>query len=137
MSPYLQRTADISAVSLASLCTLHCLLLPLLILAGPMFGGLILADENFHKILVLITLPMSAIGLYLGCRQHQHLSIAFIGAAGVCTIVLAAFSHTLFHSELLEKTLSVAGSVLIIYAHFKNYQLCQLENCKCGSDHAK
>ncbi|WP_394201574.1 MerC domain-containing protein [Marinagarivorans algicola] len=145
---HLQRAADISAVTLAFLCTLHCLVLPLFIIVGSMLGSLALADESFHKTLVFITLPISMTGLYLGCRKHQRLSVILTGAVGVSIIVLAACADAIFHSPLLhtlplhmslphtaliEKTLSVLGSLLIIFAHIKNHRLCRQQNCSCSS----
>lgn len=142
---HLQRAADVSAISLASLCALHCLLLPVLLLAGPVLGGLALADERFHQSLVFITLPVSVVGLYLGCRKHQQFLSVGMGTVGICIIVLATYTQTILSSDLwshaylndalIEKVLSVLGSLLLIMAHIKNYRLCRLKNCRCASDH--
>lgn len=60
---------DASAVALSSLCLLHCLALPLLAAALPLFGAWAEA-EWVHAVFVAIALPVTGFALWRAHRQH-------------------------------------------------------------------
>ena len=78
-----QPKTDILAVSLSVLCILHCLLLPILVIAVPSMASLFFVDEIFHTWMVIAVIPVSGIALYRGWKKNQVLQIGVIGFMGV------------------------------------------------------
>jgi hypothetical protein len=44
---------------------------------------------------------------------------------------LALFSEGNFFGVPLETLLTIIGSMIVISAHYKNYQICQQLDCDC------
>ena len=128
----LQPITDKTAISLSLLCTLHCLVLPIVVVMLPSISALPLEDEIFHVWLVFAILPISIYALTMGCRKHKSRQVLLVGALGLIILASTALLGHEVLSHDLEKILTVLGSVAIAYAHFLNYRLCQLpENCEC------
>ena len=123
--------ADKTAISLSLLCTLHCLALPVLLVAVPSLVALQLQDEAFHYGMLIAVIPISLIALGLGCKKHKNYSIALLGAAGLILMIVAVlFGHDIA-GELGEKGLTLIGAAMIALAHWNNHQLCKKSCCTC------
>ena len=59
--------ADKLAISASTVCAIHCLGLPVALVAFPAIGGTFLGDEAFHFWLIWAVVPMSLFSLSLGC----------------------------------------------------------------------
>ena len=120
---------DRTAIGLSVLCVLHCLALPLALIAGSSFTALWFADELFHQLLVFLVLPTSIVALMLGCKKHKTWSVLAWGFSGVCVLAIAAlFAHDLV-GESGEKILTVIGSILVVVGHVLNFRLCRSDVC--------
>ena len=124
--------ADKLAISGSVLCALHCLVTPLLIVLLPSVGSSFLADESFHLWLVVLIIPTSLIALGLGCRKHGHLRFLFIGIVGLSFLVSAILLESIFHSDVLEKGLTLIGSFIIAVAHIDNFRRCRDKTMDCN-----
>ncbi len=125
----LQNYTDRAAISLSFLCLAHCLILPLLLVILPSLTVLNLDNEMFHLGMVVFVIPTSLYALTLGCRKHQHYQLLAIGFLGL-TFLLGAVLGEEQIGEFGEKTLTVIGSVLIAFGHYRNFRLCQhKEDC--------
>ena len=124
--------SDKTAISLSLLCTMHCLVLPLLAVLLPSISALPLTDEIFHVWMVIAVIPISTYALTMGCKNHKRYQIILIGSIGLLVLcVVAFFGHDLLGEEL-EKAFTVIGAIIIATAHIWNYRLCQLQNmCAC------
>ena len=71
--------ADKTAMGLSSLCMLHCLALPALLAIYPSALAVALTDELFHTAMVFLAIPVSAIALALGCREHKSYRVMVVG----------------------------------------------------------
>lgn len=122
--------ADKTAISLSILCTLQCLLLPIVLLAMPAVSGwLMFDDEIFHLWLLFFVLPISSFAVIVGYYHHRNAKVALISCVGMgLLIVAAAFGHDIF-GEVGEIGLTVAGSLFIAYGHFKNFSLRRRPAC--------
>ncbi|MFK7815173.1 MAG: MerC domain-containing protein [Gammaproteobacteria bacterium] len=127
-----QSITDKTAISLSLLCTIHCLVLPLLAVLLPSIAALPLNDEIFHIWMIIAVLPISAFALTMGCKNHKRYRILVLGSIGLLTLCLTAFfGHDLL-GESLEKTFTVIGAAIIATSHLWNYRLCQHQNmCAC------
>ncbi|RCU50071.1 MerC domain-containing protein [Corallincola luteus] len=120
---------DMLAIGISTACAVHCILLPMLVVALPALAGSALMDEKFHLILLLGIVPTSVIALFMGCRKHRHWHLFGWGVAGLLTLILAAlFGHHLL-GELGEKVLTLGGSLLIAIGHIKNFRYCKAGRC--------
>ena len=120
---------DVFAVSLSSLCVVHCLAMPVLLVLLPSLAALPIADESFHFWLVFLVIPTSVAALFLGCRRHRKWSVLAWGLSGVGVLVFAAlFGHDML-GEAGEKIMTVVGSVMVAISHALNYRLCRSSSC--------
>ena len=117
--------ADKLAITLSSLCVVHCFFTPLLLLAIPGLTAIGLGSESFHLWMVVAVIPVSLFALYAGCRRHKNYNLLVTGIVGLLTLVLALFSEAFAFGEYGEQGLTVVGSALLIFAHYQNYIGCK------------
>ena len=130
-----QTFSDKMAISLSLLCTLHCLTMPLMVAFLPVIAGLPLQDEAFHLWLVVAIFPLSIFALTMGCKKHKRLHVLALGGIGlVILIVPVVLGHEVV-GEILEKTLTVIGSIFVALGHVWNYRLCQNHSGCTDSKH--
>ncbi|WP_461538577.1 MerC domain-containing protein [Spongorhabdus nitratireducens] len=128
----LQTYTDKAAIGLSFLCLAHCLALPLILVMLPSLTVLNLENELFHLGMVVIVVPTSLYALTLGCKKHKNYQLLGIGLAGLAFLLAAVIGEEMV-GEFGEKALTMMGSLLIAYGHFRNYQLCRhAEDCSCA-----
>lgn len=129
----LQIFSDKTAIGLSLLCTLHCLALPLLLIAFPSVASLRLNNETFHLWMILAVIPTSVYALTLGCKQHKRFHLLVVGVFGLICLLVAVLVPESLLAETGEKTFTLIGTGLIVFGHYKNYQLCRHdESCACS-----
>lgn len=120
---------DKAAVGLSLMCVAHCLLTPIAIVMLPALGATFLEDERFHYVILFLVLPTSLLALTIGCRKHRRVEIVLIGLTGLFIL----FSVLIIGEELLgkfgEKATTVLGTLIIAFAHVRNFMLCQRHKC--------
>ena len=122
---------DKAAIGLSLVCTVHCLILPALLVVLPTLGGTALGDERFHQWLLFAVLRISVFALSIGCHRHRNGGVLVLGLLGLAALV---FSVVLGHDvlgEIGEKVTSVLGASLIALSHWRNHRLCQRLDCHC------
>ncbi len=123
---------DRIAITVSTLCAIHCLLLPVLLVALPTLGSSIVASEAVHLGLLGIAIPISIFALSVGCKVHRRTSFIAIGAAGLGLMILGLVSEQLGWGHEAERTLTLIGAITITLAHVRNFKLCrQLNDCNC------
>ena len=122
-----QMTSDKLAISLSAACVIHCLFAPTLMIFAYSFLSFSVESELVHYIILLLALPISALALILGYRNHKVLSFLMIGIVGLSLMLLAV----LLGEGTSEKVLTVIGSCTVAYAHFKNHKVCKELECNC------
>ena len=121
----IQSITDKTAISLSALCTIHCLVLPLLVVLLPSLSALPLQDEIFHTWMVFAVIPISIYALTMGCKKHKRYPMLLIGIVGLVILAVAAFMGHNLLGEGLEKLFTVIGASVIAIAHVWNYRLCR------------
>ncbi|MCG9760062.1 MULTISPECIES: MerC domain-containing protein [Pseudoalteromonas] len=120
MSAKVQSFGDKAAIGLSMLCIVHCLILPFLLIVLPPFAGLLaLSDEVFHQWLLIAVIPISIFALGFGYVRHKSCLVVSLGLVGCTLLVLATF----LGEQGGETLFTVLGSMLISYAHLRNYAL--------------
>jgi hypothetical protein len=121
---------DRVAIAMSGLCVIHCLVGPvLLVLAPPMLISFGVSDVIFHRLLLLVVVPSSAVALGLGCRRHRDGSVIGLGLLGLSALGLAALYGHEVVGEGGERVLTLSGAMVIATAHLRNFRLCRREAC--------
>ena len=127
--PKVQFISDRLAMLLSSLCVIHCLLTPILLISIPALAGVsILNDETFHQILLFFVLPIGVLALSLGYLHHKNKWVVFAGVFGLTllssTLLVEwiGLGHEVL-GEYGEVIITVIASFIIVGAHLINYRL--------------
>ena len=122
-----QMHSDKMAISLSAACVIHCLFAPTLIIFAYSFLSFSIESEIVHYIILMLALPISALALTLGYRNHKVLSFLITGIFGLSFMLLAV----LLGEGISEKVLTIIGSSFVAYAHYRNYKVCKELECDC------
>ena len=125
-----QLTSDKFAMSFSAICLIHCLFAPSLIILSYSSLALTIESELIHKVILLITIPVSIFAISLGYKNHSNNSIIYTGIAGL-TILISALLIGENIGENAELVLTMVGSLMVIYCHYRNYKICKEVNCDC------
>jgi len=125
---------DILAISLSLLCVVHCLFVPSFIILAPSFLAYSFNNELIHYLILVLAIPVSLFALISGHKAHKKLSILFMGVLGLSILFLAVLYGDTFIGEFGEKTLTLMGSIIVVYSHFKNLKICRELDCNCHNE---
>ena len=115
MSP---QKLDRWAIWLSGACLVHCLAISAAVLLLPTVAGLLLHSETgVHWLFLTIAIPISAIALGSGYRQHRSWVRLAIGTAGLI-LMFVGVSH--IAGRAMEPPLTVSGVILVVLAHMLN-----------------
>jgi len=120
---------DRIGITAASLCALHCILLPVLLPALPLLGLSFLADHTWEHVFLLLTAVLGTFALFSGFKKYHRRLYPFY------LLFLGIFVYWIKHdfSEALQPYFIVIGTSLIVAAHIINVKLCN--SCKqCADD---
>ena len=126
-----QKVSDKVSIGISALCLLHCLLFPSLMVLLSSFISVSLNSELIHYMLLFLVVPVSSFALIVGLNNHKNSFIFFIGLLGLAILVSALLIElpiTIISGEIL---LTIIGSILITFSHYKNYKLCDHLECDC------
>ncbi|MDC0410313.1 MerC domain-containing protein [Gammaproteobacteria bacterium] len=126
-----QILSDKFAMTLSMVCLVHCLFAPSLIILSYSFMAMSVDSELVHKLILLITVPVSLFALSLGYKNHSTMNFIVLGIIGLLTLVLAVILGEGVLGENGELFLTMLASTLVIISHYKNYQICKKTNCDC------
>tara|TARA_B110000483_G_scaffold110458_1_gene134477 strand:- start:367 stop:762 length:396 start_codon:yes stop_codon:yes gene_type:complete len=129
----IQPITDKSAVALSFICVLHCFLAPSLLIFTSSFISLSVESELIHKLIILAAAPISMTALILGYQNHKKITFLSFGILGLAIFVFAAIAGEHLLGEYGEKWLTLAGSSLTAFCHYKNFIICKKLDCTCHS----
>jgi len=115
--------ANATGIAASTLCLVHCLAMPLLLLALPALGWA--AGEHTHKALIGVALAAALLSLGPGYLAHRRLPVLLLGCAGLAALAAAAFVVGPRYGESAETALSVAGAIVLCAAHLRNGVCCR------------
>ncbi|MEM9707005.1 MAG: MerC domain-containing protein [Pseudomonadota bacterium] len=105
--------ADFIAAGLSAACLVHCLALPILSAAAPIFASW--ADvEWVHKLFVLLAAPVSLSTVFLRIRRAGGIIFSIAACAGLLALLAAAFFEPAHDHERL---LTAIGGFVLGGAH--------------------
>ena len=129
-----QLTTDKFAGTVSLVCALQCLLMPSFFIATSGLVSLSIDNEFVHTTILLIAVPVSLFALFLGLKNHKNKLIFLIGILGLIVLIAAFLFAKTFFGENEEILFTVLGSMMVIYAHYKNHETCKEIQCKSCHD---
>ena len=121
-------------MTLSSACAIHCFFSPAFILLTSGLFSFSFDNESVHYLILLIALPVSLYALISGFMNHKTAYLLTVGVFGLFVLLLAVALGESIMGELGEKTFTLIGSFLVVYAHFKNHQACKELDCSCHDE---
>jgi hypothetical protein len=107
------------AVGATIACLIHCLALPMLVVAVPVISTLMPIPEHFHLIALCLAIPATAGALFAGYRRHRLAAPLIAGTVGLTLLALGALR---WGETPLEMPMTVIGSLAIGAAHVVNWR---------------
>lgn len=112
---------DHVAIALSGLCLIHCLLLPAIIVALPLFAQF--NETHFHVQMLIVVVPVSLIAFVLAYRRHGNKVIIGWGIAGIAIMFVGGtIAHNRF-GILADTMLTMAGAIILATSHYFNNRL--------------
>lgn len=109
---------DRAAITLSTLCAVHCIVLPLIIPLLPWLALFARHETEIHRWLLFAIVPISVYALAQACARHRRLAILGFGAIGLTILIAAAFAE--FLPSQWESQLTLVGTVVLTLAHLLN-----------------
>lgn len=126
-----QVNADKASITLSMACMIHCLLMPSFLILTSGFFALSIDNELIHKVFLIIVLPVSLYALITGYQNHKIIAFFYLGIFGLWLLFFAVFFGEGVFGEFIEQSLTMIGSIIVAFAHYKNYQACKELACEC------
>jgi hypothetical protein len=126
-----QLKSDQFAITLSTICVLHCFFAPSLLIISAGFLSFSVESELIHKLILLATFPISIFALFMGYKNHNNKSFIPIGIFGLGILLLAIILGESIFGDSGERGLTLIGSFLVAFSHFKNYKACKESSCNC------
>ena len=114
------RYFDRIAIALSAICIVHCLGVTLLVALLPLAAVAI--GSHFHELMLWLVIPTSAVGFYLGHREHRRAGIGTLGVLGMALITAAALWGHGQWPGWSESGVTLLGSLVLVGAHWINFQ---------------
>ena len=121
--------SDKVAVTLSTACVLHCFFAPSFIILTSGFLSISIDNEFVHYLILLLAVPVSSFALYLGWKNHKNTSFLPFGIIGLLVLVAAVLMGEAMLGEAGERAITLLGSLLVAYSHYRNHQECKAVEC--------
>lgn len=129
-----QLRSDKLAISLSLVCVIHCLFAPSFVILSSGYYAATLDNEFVHNLILFFAIPVSLFALALGYKNHGAPQYFFIGITGLIILVMAVILGEPLYGETGEILFTILGSVFVVFAHYKNHQICKEIHCSCHDD---
>ena len=114
---------DRIGISLSGLCMVHCLLLPVVLLAVPLWSTAETLHDWLHPLLLVTLLPISLMALVATASKPQAKRVRVLFGLGLLIIALASlFGHDAAN-PVVETALTLLGSGMLVTGHWRNGQI--------------
>lgn len=123
------RWLDQGAIGLSALCLVHCLALPLVVLALPVAGEILPRQWWAHPAIFLLAVPLAAVALMRGWQQHRDRRPMIIGGVGLALLGVGLLGA---EGSAVEIVFTVLGGTVVGTAHLLNRRLGQHRHAPKG-----
>ena len=126
-----QLRSDKIAVAISTACVLHCFFIPSFVIASSGFLTLSIDNELVHQLILFFAIPISVFALYIGYKNHKSFSFLPYAFLGLGLLILAVILGEEVIGEIGEQGVTLLGSMFVVFAHYKNHQICKEIDCSC------
>lgn len=112
---------DHLAITLSGLCLVHCLLLPVVVVALPLLAQF--NDSHLHTQMLVVVIPVSLFAYTLAYPRHRNKTIIAWGLAGIAIMSIGGTIAHANYGALADTTLTIAGSIILATSHYFNNRL--------------
>ena len=116
---------DKIGIAISSLCLVHCIALPLIVMAFPFLE---LDHDHTHELFLVAIVAVVFIAFLPSYKKHGQKKILLFAGLGISSLLASIFAGHELGSEIGEHVLSIVGSLLLITAHVKNIK-CTHAQC--------
>lgn len=121
MNTLVSMKVDVIGLLLSGSCLVHCLMLPVAVVAAPSLAiWLGETESSVHWTLFAVALVVSGWALYAGFRRHRSGLVMVVGGIGLLVMGVAA-AHVFGRGP--EAALTLAGAGIVALAHVANLRL--------------
>ncbi len=123
MSSSFRSVASRSSVFFSSICLVHCLATPFIVLAVPSLS--VFFSDTLEWVLILSVVPMSLAAFLPTWWKHKNLGLAVRFSAGLALVLISQFlfhqhTHTSLSLQVPGMASMAIGAVLMAYSIYKN-----------------
>ena len=118
-STYTMNRWDRMGIIVSISCILHCLLMPIAIIALPMIPYLEASEEKLHLVFAILAIPIAVFSLWRGFKCHALIRPMFFAGLGIALLWIAMLVH---EPHWLEILVTGIGASLIIVSHVLNHR---------------
>lgn len=111
---------DRAGICVSAVCLAQCVALTLAIVLAPVVSLGFFGSDLFHRLLLILIVPVSLSAFVMGYRAHGHVGLLLAGAGGLLILLLAAFLEATVLTPLAASLLTSIGGVVLIAAHWFN-----------------
>jgi hypothetical protein len=121
--PKRQQLLDSLAIGASTLCLVHCLALPALLILAPALAAYLAIPEEFHLLALIVAVPTSLIALSTGYRRHGQRWPGAIIVPGLLLMLLGLVAASTIWAET---AFTVTGAILLAVGHAINWRAARL-----------
>lgn len=111
---------DKVGATLSVICAIHCVLTPIILIALPLVGLGLLADEKWEIAFLILSGALATGSNCWGYAKHKN-----FGPIGILSIAIAL----LIAGHMMDKHIIAGfGGICVAFSHWFNYKLCH--SCK-------
>lgn len=114
---------DKLGIFLSSLCAIHCLVTPLLVLALPVMGEFF-EQEWVHLTMALFVVPVGLFAFWSGYKHHHQSKVFALGVLGLSMVGGASLAPHEWVEFWGHDMVTILGSMFLIIAHVLNRRAC-------------
>jgi hypothetical protein len=120
---------DLAGIGASSLCVIHCLATPLLVVFLPILEAV---EKQTHAGFALAILAIGLFAFWPGYLQHGRWRIIAAAIVGVGLISLGVTAPEGLLGESAEAIATILGGAILVTAHLRNAYFCR--SCRlCGA----
>lgn len=117
-----KRSWDWLGIGASTLCVLHCLATPLVVVALPVLE---VYERQTHATFALAILGLGLLAFWPGFLNHRRMGIVVLALLGFGLISLGVTAPEGTLTEPMEKAATVAGGATLVFAHLRNVFFCR------------
>ncbi|MEX0300242.1 MAG: MerC domain-containing protein [Kordiimonas sp.] len=115
---------DRVGIVVSSICLVHCLVVPFVIILLPAFLHDIPESEWIHIVLAIVAIPVAFMALTRGYKRHRSIQPCSLALPGISLLCLSLLLH---EPHWLETVVASIGALLLASGHIQNHRLL----CRC------